>query len=81
MDELNTCPFCGHNASVYNVPVETTKFNPTFSVQGFGSLGYNTTKKSTKYTIRCNKCKAAIGPYATRKQAIESWNKRKENNK
>ena len=32
MEELNTCPFCGHNASVYNVPVETTKFNPTFSV-------------------------------------------------
>ena len=81
MDELNTCTFCGHNASVYNVPVETTKFNPTFSVEGFGSLGYNTTKKSIKYTIRCNKCKAAIGPYATRKQAIESWNKRKEPNK
>ena len=81
MEELSTCPFCGHNASVYNVPVETTKFKPTFTVVGIGSLGYNTTKNSIKYYVRCNKCKASIGPYTTRKHAVESWNKRKENNK
>ena len=80
MEELNTCPFCGHRATIYNVPTETTKFNPTFTVQGFGSLGYNTTKKSTKYTVRCNKCKASVGPYASRKQAEESWNKRTKEN-
>ncbi len=76
MEELNTCPFCGYHARICNVPIETTKFNPTFSVQGFGSLGYNTTKKSIKYTIKCTKCKAAIGPYATQKSAIDAWNKR-----
>ena len=81
MDNLHTCPFCGHNATIYNVHTETTKFNPTFTVHGLGSLGYNTTKKSTKYTVKCNKCKASVGPYASRKQAEESWNKRiKENN-
>ena len=79
-ENLHTCPFCGHHATIYNVPTETTKFNPVFTVREFGSLGYNTTKKSTKYTVRCNKCKASVGPYASRKQAEESWNKRiKEN--
>ena len=79
-DNLHLCPFCGHRASLYNVPTEITKFNPTFTVRNFGSLGYNTTKKSVKYTVRCNKCKASVGPYASRKQAEESWNKRiKEN--
>lgn len=80
MDNLHTCPFCGHRATIYNVPVDTTKFNPTFTVEGFGSIGYSTTKKSTKYIVRCNKCKASVGPYASRKQAEEYWNKRiKEN--
>lgn len=80
MKELLTCPFCGHKASVYQTQSETKQFNPVFSVSGFGSVGYNTTNKKIKHLVRCNKCKASVGPYATEKQAIESWNKRiKEN--
>lgn len=76
MNKLSTCPFCGHKATVYQNMSETTQFNPVFTVSGFGSMGYNTKKTKIKHIVRCNKCKAAIGPYATEKQAIESWNKR-----
>ena len=80
MKELLPCPFCGHKASVYQTIEEKSKFNPTFTLDGFGSLSYNTTTKKTKHLVRCNKCKASVGIYATEKQAIESWNKRiKEN--
>lgn len=80
MKELSTCPFCGHKATVYQTQSETTQFNPVFSVSGLGSLGYNTTNRKIKHLVRCNKCKASIGPYATEKQAIESWNKRNKEN-
>lgn len=81
MKELLACPFCGHKATVYQTMAETKQFNPIFSVSGLESLGYNTTNKKVKHLVRCNKCKASVGPYATEKQAIESWNKRnKENN-
>ena len=79
-ERIITLPFCGHKASVYQTIEEKSKFNPTFTLDGFGSLGYNTTTKKTKHLVRCNKCKASVGVYATEKQAIESWNKRiKEN--
>lgn len=76
MKELSTCPFYGHKASICQTHTETAQFNPVFSVNGFGSVGYNTKKTKIKYLVRCNKCKAPIGPYTTEKQAIESWNKR-----
>ena len=74
--KLLPCPFCGHKASVYHVPYTSEKFNPTFSVKGFGSLGYNTTKTITKYAIKCNKCKATMGAYSTQKSAEQAWNRR-----
>ena len=80
MKELSTCPFCGHKASVYQTQTETTQFNPVFGVSGLGSLGYNTKQTKIKHIVRCNKCKASVGPYATEKQAIESWNKRTKEN-
>lgn len=76
MSELKPCPFCGGKASVRHVPYTTTKFNPTFTVDGFGSLGYETPKTTTKYTIKCNKCKATMGAYSTQKSAITAWNRR-----
>ena len=45
MKELLPCPFCGHKASAYQTIEEKSKFNPTFTLDGFGSLGYNTTTK------------------------------------
>lgn len=78
-NELKPCPFCGHKASVYRVPYTSTKFNPTFSVEGLGSIGYNTTKQTVKYAIKCNKCKATMGAYTTQKSAEEAWNRRAEN--
>lgn len=77
--ELKPCPFCGHRASVYCVPYTSTKFNPVFSVEGFGSLGYDTTTKTTKYAIRCNKCKCAVGAYTSQKSAENAWNRRADN--
>ena len=76
MIELKPCPFCGHKATLLQTVEEKTKFNPTLTVGGFGSIGYNTTSRKTKHLVRCNKCKASVGTYATEKQAIESWNKR-----
>lgn len=80
MKELLPCPFCGHKATLQQTVETKTKFNPTLTVSGFGSIGYNTNSRKTKHLVRCNKCKASVGTYATEKQAIESWNKRiKEN--
>jgi Lar family restriction alleviation protein len=78
-NELKPCPFCGHKASVYRVPYTSTKYNPKFSVEGLGSLGYNTVKNTVKYAIRCNKCKALVGAYVTEKSAIAAWNRRANN--
>lgn len=74
--ELKPCPFCGHKANIYHIPVQTTKFNPTLSVEGLGSLGYKTTTNTTKYAIKCVKCKASVGAYATLKAAEDAWNRR-----
>ena len=74
--ELKPCPFCGHKASVYNVPYTSTKFIPVFSVEALGSLGYNKAKNTVKYAIKCNKCKCTVGAYSTQKSAEEAWNRR-----
>ena len=78
-NELKSCPFCSHSASVRQNREQETKFIPAFSVEGFGSLGTNKTTTKIKFAVRCCKCKAMVGYYASEKTAIEAWNRRANN--
>ena len=75
-NKFKPCPFCGHKGELHYVTVDKTQFVPCFSVDGFGSLGYNKKNSKIQYFVSCNKCKCKVGNYTTRKSAIEAWNRR-----
>lgn len=76
MDVLEPCPFCGHKATLHYSYVNEKQFNPYFTVEGFGSIGYNKKNSKIQYFVSCNKCKCRVGNYTTRESAIKAWNRR-----
>lgn len=63
MNELKPCPFCGYNADGRDVYGERER-NP-----------FAPPPKRVAYIIKCKKCNATMR-YATRKTAIDAWNRR-----
>lgn len=65
MSELKPCPFCGGKARML------TKQTQTNDSEFFREWKY-------EYIIKCNRCKASIGHYQSKKTAEIAWNRRKE---
>ena len=66
-DELKRCPFCGGKASFWTKQVPTENDNPIFH-----DFRY-------EYSVRCDKCRASIGPYKRIDSAKKAWNRRADN--
>lgn len=69
MEELKPCPFCGGEAEYYTYEQEHDLYDSN-------TLGFLETYETTEHCVGCEECLAMVGPFATKKQAIKSWNTR-----
>jgi Lar family restriction alleviation protein len=62
-EELLLCPFCGGKATAHDFSWHATEFAGHIFKEPF-------------WQVRCQTCKAALGDFNTKKEAIAAWNHR-----
>lgn len=63
-NELKPCPFCGGEAEYFELSWTTTAFGGHKYAVPF-------------WQIRCKDCRATLGDFETKQDAIKAWNTRK----
>lgn len=58
---LKPCPFCGWAATVFYIELNHNS---------------NDTGPACSWRVRCNGCRAESGPYNSKEEAIQNWEKR-----